>query len=95
MQNEFFEWDEEKADTNYKKHGVSFDEAASVFDDAFAITRIDKREKYGELRLCTIGMSNRGRSLSVAWTPRDERNRLISAFLATNERRKIYEKQRY
>ncbi|MBR0128524.1 MAG: BrnT family toxin [Neisseriaceae bacterium] len=61
MQNEFFEWDEEKADTNYKKHGVSFDEAASVFDDAFAITRIDKREKYGKLCLCLIGMSHRNR----------------------------------
>ncbi|MBQ9619752.1 MAG: BrnT family toxin [Neisseriaceae bacterium] len=91
MQNDFFEWDEDKADANYRKHGVSFDEACTVFDDAFAITRIDNREKYNELRLCTIGRSTHGRLLSVVWTERNDRSRIISAFIATAERRKIYE----
>lgn len=95
MRNEFFEWDDDKAVLNLRDHKVSFEEACTVFDDAFAVTRIDKREKYGELRLATIGMSNRNRLLTVAWTPRGERNRLISAFPATAERRKIYEKQQH
>ena len=72
MQNENFEWDDDKADANYRKHGVSFDEAATVFDDAFVITQLDNRKDYNEIRKYTIGTSSHGRILVVVWTPRTQ-----------------------
>ena len=95
MQNDFFEWDDDKANANHHKHGVSFEEACTVFDDAFVITEEDDREDYGELRLNSIGLSCKGRLLSVIWTPRKNRNRLISAFIPDKQQRKDYDKQRY
>lgn len=95
MQNEFFEWDNDKAITNLNKHGVSFDEARTVFDDAFAVTREDKREDYGENRYFTVGTTKRGRVLAVIWTPRNNRYRLISAFKPDKPQRKDYDKQRH
>lgn len=95
MQNEFFEWDDDKADANYRKHGVSFDEACTVFDDAFVVTEEDDREDYGELRLNSIGLSCKGRLLSVIWTPRRSKNRLISAFIPDKAQRKYYEQQKH
>ena len=50
MQNDFFEWDNDKAEINLRKHGVSFEEACTVFDDAFVITQMDNRKDYGEIR---------------------------------------------
>ena len=95
MQNEFFEWDDDKAETNLRKHGVSFDEACTVFDDAFVITQPDNRNDYGELRKYTIGMSSHGRVLVVVWTQRRNRYRLISAYIPEPNQRKGYEKQRH
>ncbi|MBP3221949.1 MAG: BrnT family toxin [Neisseriaceae bacterium] len=95
MQNENFEWDDDKADANYRKHGVSFDEAATVFDDAFVITQLDNRKDYNEIRKYTIGTSSHGRILVVVWTPRRNRYRLISAYIPEPNQRKGYEKQRY
>ena len=91
MQNEFFEWNDDKADANYRKHGVSFDEACTVFDDAFAVTRQDKRENYGEERFFTVGRTKHGKVLAVIWTPRNNRYRLISAFKPERQQRKDYE----
>ena len=95
MQNEFFEWDDDKADANYRKHGVSFKEACSAVFDDFAITKPDNREDYGERRFYTIGTSAKGRLLQVVWTVRNNRYRLISAFVPEPNQRKDYEKQRY
>ena len=95
MQNENFEWDDDKADANYRKHGVSFDEAATVFDDAFVITQLDNRKDYNEIRKYTIGTSSHGRILVVVWTPRRNRYRLISAYIPEPNQRKGSEKQRY
>ena len=95
MQNDFFEWDNDKAEINLRKHGVSFEEACTVFDDAFVVTEEDNREDYGELRLNSIGLSCKGRLSSVIWTPRKNRNRLISAFIPDKQQRKDYDKQKY
>lgn len=88
MQNEYFEWDNDKANANYRKHGVAF-------DDAFAVTREDKRENYGERRYFTVGATVKGRVLAVIWTPRNNRYRLISAFKPDKPQRKDYDKQKY
>ena len=95
MQNDFFEWDDDKAETNLRKHSVSFDEACTVFDDVFVITQTDNRNDYGELRKYTIGMSSHGRILVVVWTQRRNRYRIISAYIPEPNQRKGYEKQRH
>ena len=92
MQNDFFEWDDDKAETNLRKHGVSFDEACTVFDDAFVIFLEDDRERYGEQRFQAIGISQQNKFLTVVWTQRDDKIRLISAFKATKELRRLYER---
>ena len=92
MQNEFFEWDDAKAEANRRTHKVSFEEACTVFDDDFMISLEDDRERYGEQRLQTIGASASGVLLTVIWTPRNGRSRIISAFKATKELRRLYER---
>ena len=92
MKNAFFEWDDDKADANYRKHGVSFDEACTVFDDAFVIFLEDDRERYGEQRFQAIGISQQNKFLTVVWTQRNDKIRLISAFKATKELRRLYER---
>lgn len=91
MQNEFFEWDDDKALSNYRKHGVSFNEACTVFDDAFVVFLEDDRENYAEQRFQAIGISQNGQFLTVVWTQRNERVRIISAFKATKALRRLYE----
>lgn len=95
MQNDFFEWDDDKALLNLKKHGVSFEEACTAVFDDFAITKSDNREDYGERRFYTIGTSTKGRLLQVVWTARNNRYRLISAFIPEPNQRKEYDKKRY
>ena len=95
MQNDFFEWDDDKAEANLRKHGVSFDEACTAVFDDFAVTFKDDREDYGEDRYFTVGESSRGRLLAVIWTPRNNRYRLISAFKPDKQQRKDYDKQRH
>ena len=73
-----FEWDNDKATTNYAKHGVSFEVARGVFRDPFAIEQLDEREDYGEARFTLIGMAG-GRLLFVAYTMRGDTIRIISA----------------
>jgi uncharacterized protein len=86
-----FEWDPEKAAENLKKHGVSFDEAASVFGDPLALTFDDPEHSGAESRLITFGQSVQQRLLIVSHTPRDPRIRIINARLLTRRERKIYE----
>ena len=85
-----FEWDPNKAARNVEKHHVSFDEAATVFDDPAFITVIDEEHSADEDRYITIGRSQRGRLLLVAHTDHEGRIRIISARKATRRERKFY-----
>ncbi len=85
-----FEWDPEKADKNIKKHDISFDESATVFDDPMFITVIDEEHSVDEERYITIGLSKHGRLLMVAHTDRDGQIRIISSRKATKKEEEFY-----
>ena len=78
-----FEWDKTKARANFRRHGVSFDLAKTVFEDPFAVELLDDREDQGEDRFVIIGMAEGKVLLFVAYTEREERIRIISARRAT------------
>ena len=63
-----FEWDPRKAEINLRKHGVSFDEAGSVFLDRLALSGPDPEHSVGESRYITFGVSSLGRLLAVSHT---------------------------
>jgi hypothetical protein len=86
-----YEWDPAKAEANVKKHGVSFEEAASVFLDASALTFWDPDHSEVEDREITIGRSAQGRVLFVAHAARYGRVRIISARRATRREQRQYE----
>ncbi len=88
-----FEWDEVKAKSNFKDHGVTFELAKTVFDDAFAIERLDEREDYSEERFVIIGMAEGQALLFVAYTERNGRIRIISARRATQHEQNDYFEQ--
>jgi uncharacterized DUF497 family protein len=90
-----FEWDEVKANTNRKKHGVSFDEAATVLSDPFSITIPDPDHSVDEQRSVDIGTSDRGGVLVVTYTERGTNIRIISCRRATRSERKLYEEGDY
>ena len=90
MSDDDFEWDEAKAAENYAKHGVSFETAIRVFDDAFAIEWLDASEDYGEDRYSILGMVD-GRLLYVAYTVREGVTRIISARGAEPHERRQYD----
>jgi uncharacterized DUF497 family protein len=85
------EWDEEKAAANVSKHGVSFEEAATVFDDRLATTILDPDHSIGEERWLTRGQSSQGRLLVVWHTNRGSAIRIVGARLATPNERRTYE----
>jgi uncharacterized protein len=84
------EFDQKKATSNLKKHGVSFDEAASALLDPMALVREDD-DTQDEVRFLLVGMSNSGHLLTVCYALREEIIRLISARLATKNERRQYE----
>ena len=86
-----FEWDAPKAAANISKHGVSFDEAASVFLDQLAVSGLDPDHSIGESRYITFGSSSLGRLLTVSHTYRPGAIRIISARRVTRHERKLYE----
>jgi hypothetical protein len=86
-----FEWHSAKAARNLRKHGVSFDEASSVFYDPLAVTGADPDHSEGEERRVTFGVSSAGRLLVVSHTERAEAIRVISARILTQPERRIYE----
>lgn len=86
-----FEWDTAKAAENLAKHGVSFEEAATVFRDTLSATGADPDHSVSEERFITFGVSTSGRLLVVAHTERGDTIRIISARPATRGERKIYE----
>lgn len=83
-----FEWDEEKAALNLKKHGVRFETAARVFCDENRIEFFDSAHSNGEERYNTIGMVDS--ILFVVYTERKNRVRLISARPANKKERSLY-----
>jgi len=86
-----FERDAAKAIANHNKHGVSFDEGATVFLDQLALSGPDPDHSLGESRYITFGMSSLGRLLAVSHTYRPGGIRLISARRVTRAERKLYE----
>jgi uncharacterized DUF497 family protein len=86
-----FEWDEEKAATNLVKHGVSFEEAQTVFGDPLYVDFYDPDHSADEHRYIIIGQSRQGRLLLISYTERDNTARLISAREATRSEREVYE----
>lgn len=87
-----FEWDDGKAAANIYKHGVSFVQAISAYRDPFAFERLDRRRDYGEDRFILIGMAS-GRLLTIAYTERADRVRIISARKATKYEEELYYRQ--
>jgi uncharacterized DUF497 family protein len=86
-----FEWDPDKADANHRKHGVSFDEAMTVFADPLATTIYDPDHSDDEDRYLSLGMSIVSRLLVVSFTDRGDKIRIISARVASRRERKQYE----
>lgn len=87
-----FEWDDQKASTNLKKHGVSFQEAKTVFGDTLSITVADLEHSESEYRFIDIGLTENGRLLVVSYTERGTKIRIISSRLALPAERMMYEK---
>ncbi len=92
-----FSWDDNKAASNYTKHGVSFEAATDVFKDPFAVDWLDGSENYGEIRYRITGVGEAaGLILFVAYTMRDDVTRIISAREASNyEKKRYYEENSY
>ena len=88
-----FEWDSQKAARNLEKHGVTFQEASTVFRDPLSATAYDPDHSFSERRFITIGLSRQGRLLTISHSERGDRSRLISARLATKQERRIYEEE--
>jgi len=86
-----FEWDPKKAAANLKKHGVAFQEAATVFGDPLAITFQDPDHSEDEERRVTFGLSLQKRLIVVSHTQREDRTRIISARPMGRKERVIYE----
>jgi len=86
-----FEWDTRKASSNLKKHGVSFEEATSVFRDALSITISDPDHSESEARFVDLGLSHRGRLLVISYTEHGDNIRIISARRASRSEQKQYE----
>jgi len=88
-----FEWDEDKARSNAKKHGVTYEEASSVFANPLAAIFTDEAHSVEELREIIVGSSAEGRLLVVSFTERVEAIRIISARSASRSERRDYERR--
>ena len=88
-----FEWDEEKSKKNFKKHGVTFEEAKTVFNDPSAITIDDPDHSDEEERYLDIGLSSNGRVLVLWYTERQKNIRIIGCRRATSSERMTYEER--
>lgn len=88
-----FEWHDKKNEINLMKHGISFEEAATVFDDILAIYKQDFEHSIVEERSYIIGHSLKNKLLVVAFTQRNQNIRIITARNATKNERRYYEAQ--
>jgi uncharacterized protein len=86
-----FEWDENKAKANQRKHRVSFGEAATVFHDPFVASMPDPMHSDDEQRFVAMGRSSQGRLLVIIYAERESKIRIISCRRATLTERKSYE----
>lgn len=86
-----FEWDPDKAATNFEKHGIDFHDAATVFGDPLAITYHDVIHSVDEDRFVTFGTTSSGRLVVIVHVDRGERTRIISARDMTRRERRQYE----
>jgi uncharacterized DUF497 family protein len=89
-----FEWDEEKANENSKKHKVNFEEARTIFNDPFSITISDPQHSIDEYRFIDIGYSSKGQLLVMVYTERETNIRIISCRKASKQERRLYEEER-
>jgi uncharacterized DUF497 family protein len=86
-----FEWDRKKAQANSRKHGITFEEASTIFGDPLSITIADPAHSIGQDRFSTIGTSANNRFIVVVHTDRDDIIRIISARKATRNETRQYE----
>ena len=86
-----FEWDPTKDRANRESHSISFEEAATVFGDRFALSWEDEEHSVGEYRTLTLGYTEQQRLVIVAHTEHEDRIRIISARQATAVERRLYE----
>nr|CAA6801722.1 MAG: Unknown protein [uncultured Thiotrichaceae bacterium] len=87
-----FEWDDNKAKSNLKKHDISFQEATTTFSDTMGLTFDDSDHSVGELRLLTFGRTKTDKLLVVSHTELEEgKIRLISARPMTKQEQRIYQ----
>lgn len=86
-----FEWDEDKARKNLRKHKISFEEAVTVFHDPLVATIPDPDHSDEEERFIAIGYSNKNRLLVVGFTERGHKTRIINCRKAEPPERKTYE----
>lgn len=94
MQDEFFEWDDTKAATNWRDNSITFEMARDAFKDAFSIDWIDNRQDTPEERLNTLAVVG-DRLLHVSYTLRGDRIRILSARKAEpHERRRYHNENR-
>lgn len=89
-----FEWNSQKARSNFKKHGVDFEEAKTVFIDPLAYIFNDEWHSFGEQREIIIGHDRKNRLLLVCFTEKNKLIRIISARLTTKKERQDYEEYR-
>ena len=89
-----FEWDAQKAEDNQRKHGVSFEDARSIFGDMNALTFYDGEHSDDEVRFLTVGFADSGILLVVVHTDRGDTTRLISARPATSREGLAYANRR-
>ena len=89
-----FDWDKDKAKKNLQKHGVSFDEAMTVWNDEFAGFLDDPGHSIGEARYILIGYSSRNNLLFISFTERHDKIRIINSRKATKSERKRHEENK-
>ena len=87
------EWDPKKAKSNLRKHGVSFEEAATALSDPMAATGVDPDHSITEDRYVTFGVSEKGRLLVLSHTEEKETIRIMSARKASKGDRELYEER--
>jgi uncharacterized DUF497 family protein len=83
-------WNREKAEINYRKHNIHFEQATGIFEDLFAVDQYDDEHSDYEDRYCTTGRA--GILITVSYTMRDQLVRIFSARKADGEEKEAYER---